>query len=197
MMTDALVYLCAAVLCVPIAKRLGLGSVLGYLIAGAVIGHWGLQLVSDAKSTSIKNFSQFGVVLMLFLIGLELDPKRLWSMRREVFGGGTLQFLLCGLTLGLGAVCVGMGWTPGILAGLALGMSSTAIAMQTMTERNFVTTPTGRSGFAILLFQDVAAIPLLAILPFLAPETAANDAPGWMDAVRAFFAIIAVIVIGR
>jgi glutathione-regulated potassium-efflux system ancillary protein KefC len=195
MMLDALVYLCAAVLCVPIAKRLGLGSVLGYLIAGAAIGPWGLGMVSDVES--ILEFSEFGVVLMLFLIGLELDPKRLWAMRREVFGGGALQFLLCGLALGVAGALFGLGWKAGLVAGFALAMSSTAIAVQTMTERNFLTTPTGRSAFAILLFQDIAAIPLLAIIPLLASEASASDVPMWMGLLKAFGAIAGVIVIGR
>jgi glutathione-regulated potassium-efflux system ancillary protein KefC len=195
MMIDALIYLGAAVVCVPIAKRLGLGSVLGYLIAGAVIGPWCFRLVEDVES--IMHFSEFGVVLMLFLIGLELDPKRLWSMRREVFGGGALQFLVCGLALGACVVFTGLELKAGVVAGLALGLSSTAIAVQTMAERNFLSTPTGRSAFAILLFQDVAAIPLLAIIPLLAVQTAAHDTSMLMEALKAFGAIAGVIVIGR
>ena len=106
MMIDALIYLAAAVITVPIAKKLGLGSVLGYLIAGAAIGPWGLSLVSDVES--IMHFSEFGVVLMLFVIGLELDPKRLWSMRREVFGGGALQLGTCGIALAFAGLLLGL-----------------------------------------------------------------------------------------
>jgi glutathione-regulated potassium-efflux system ancillary protein KefC len=195
MMLDALIYLAAAVLCVPVAKRLGLGSVLGYLIAGAVIGPWGLRLIEDVES--ILHFSEFGVVLMLFVIGLELEPKRLWSMKSEVFGGGTLQLVICGAALAGGGLLLGLEWKAALIAGLALALSSTAIAMQTMTERNFVTTPTGRSGFAVLLFQDVAAIPLLAVIPLLAAQKAANEAPVWREALLAFAAITGVVVIGR
>jgi glutathione-regulated potassium-efflux system ancillary protein KefC len=195
MMRDALIYLCAAVLCVPIAKRLGLGSVLGYLVAGVLIGPYGMGFVEDVES--IKDFSQFGVVLMLFLIGLELDPKRLWDMRREVFGGGLLQFVMCGLALGVGAHYAGLGWTASLVAGLALAMSSTAIAVPIMTERNILSTPTGRSAFAVLLFQDMATIPLLAAIPLLALNPAAHEVPVWIEALKAFGAIAGVIVIGR
>jgi glutathione-regulated potassium-efflux system ancillary protein KefC len=195
MMIDALIYLAAAVVMVPIAKRLGLGSVLGYLLAGIVIGPWGFKLVSDVES--IMHFSEFGVVLMLFVIGLELDPKRLWSMRREVFGGGTLQIAVCGLALAAGAMVFGLDWKAALIAGLALALSSTAIAVATMTERNFLPTPTGRAGFAVLLFQDIAAIPLLAVIPLLAANATASSNPFWLDALKAFGAIAGVIIIGR
>jgi glutathione-regulated potassium-efflux system ancillary protein KefC len=195
MMIDALIYLAAAVVMVPIAKRLGLGSVLGYLLAGIVIGPWGFKLVSDVES--IMHFSEFGVVLMLFVIGLELDPKRLWSMRREVFGGGALQIAVCGLALASGAMMFGLDWKAALIAGLALALSSTAIAVATMTERNFLPTPTGRAGFAVLLFQDIAAIPLLAVIPLLAANATASSNPFWLDALKAFGAIAGVIIIGR
>ena len=197
-MIDALIYLAAAVICVPIAKRLGLGAVLGYLIAGALIGPWGFGFIEDVEAT--MHFSEFGVVLMLFVIGLELEPKRLMTMRRSVFGGGSLQIALCGLALSGGAMLLGMGWKAALVVGAALALSSTAIAVATMTERNFLPTPTGQAGFAILLFQDIAAIPLLAIIPLLAVHvgelTLANPDPGWFAALKAFGAIAAVIVIG-
>ena len=193
-MIDALIYLAAAVICVPIAKRFGLGAVLGYLIAGAAIGPWGLRFIEDVEST--MHFSEFGVVLMLFVIGLELEPKRLMAMRKSVFGGGSLQIALCGLALSGGAMLLGMDWQAALVVGAALALSSTAIAVATMTERNFLPTPTGQAGFAILLFQDIAAIPLLAIIPLLAVQTVANADPGWLAALKAFGAIGAVIVIG-
>ncbi|MEQ1515358.1 MAG: glutathione-regulated potassium-efflux system protein KefC [Usitatibacteraceae bacterium] len=193
-MIDALIYLAAAVICVPIAKRLGLGAVLGYLIAGALIGPWGLRFIEDVEST--MHFSEFGVVLMLFVIGLELEPKRLMSMRKSVFGGGSLQLALCGLALAGGALLLGMDWKAALVVGAAMALSSTAIAVATMTERNSLPTPTGQAGFAILLFQDIAAIPLLAIVPLLGAQTVANPDPGWMNALKAFGAIAAVIVIG-
>jgi hypothetical protein len=129
MMRDALIYLAAAVLMVPLAKKLG-------LIAGVVIGPWGFRLVSDVES--IMHFSEFGVVLMLFVIGLELEPKRLWSMKREVFGGGSLQLGICGAALTGGAMLFGLPWQAALVAGMALALSSTAIAVATMTERNFL-----------------------------------------------------------
>lgn len=194
MLRDALIYLAATVVCVPLARRFGLGAVLGYLLAGTLIGPWGARFISDVES--IRHFSEFGVVLMLFMIGLELDPKRLWSMRREVFAGGTLQMLSGGALLAGGGMLYGLAATPALIVGLALALSSTAIAVQTMAERNLLSTPTGRSAFAILLFQDVAAIPLLAVVPFLAADATASSTPG-LDAAKAFAAIAGVIVIGR
>ena len=193
-MIDALIYLAAAVICVPIAKRFGLGAVLGYLIAGALIGPWGLRFIEDVETT--MHFSEFGVVLMLFVIGLELEPKRLMAMRKSVFGGGSLQLALCGLALAGGALALGMDWKAALVVGAAMALSSTAIAVATMTERNFLPTPTGQAGFAILLFQDIAAIPLLAIVPLLGAQAVANPDPAWLNAVKAFGAIAAVIVIG-
>ena len=193
-MIDALIYLAAAVICVPIAKRLGLGAVLGYLIAGALIGPWGLRFIDDVEKT--LHFSEFGVVLMLFVIGLELEPKRLMTMRKSVFGGGSLQMALCSIALSGGAMLIGLDWKAALVVGVALALSSTAIAVATMTERNFLSTPTGRASFAILLFQDIAAIPLLAIVPLLGVQAVANTDPGWLNALKAFGAIGAVIVIG-
>jgi len=194
-MRDALIYLAATVLCVPIAKRLGLGAVLGYLIAGVAIGPWGFRFIEDVEST--LQFSEFGVVLMLFVIGLELEPKRLLSMKSEVFGGGTLQLVLCGGALALAGMALGLGWKAALVAGAALALSSTAIAMAIMNERNFTPTPTGRTGFAILLFQDIAAIPLLAIIPLLAVQKTASSDPMWLAPLQVFGAIAGVVVIGR
>ncbi len=191
---DALVYLGAAVVCVPLAKRAGLGSVLGYLIAGCLIGPWGLGFVTNVQS--ILHFAEFGVVLMLFLIGLELDLKRLVGMRGPVFGGGALQMGACGALLGIGLWAAGLPWQGAIVAGLALAMSSTAIAVQTMAERNLLNAPVGRSAFAVLLFQDIAAIPLIALVPLLGSADAGGE-PGWQLAAKGLAAIVVVIVIGR
>jgi len=191
---DALVYLGAAVVCVPLAKRLGLGSVLGYLIAGCAIGPWGLGLVSDVES--ILHFAEFGVVLMLFLIGLELDTRRLWQMRGPVFGGGGVQMLACGGLLSAALLAAGLAWQAALAAGLALAMSSTAIAVQTMAERNLLAAPVGKAGFAVLLFQDIAAIPLIALVPLLGVP-ASGARPGWIGALEALAAVVAVILIGR
>ena len=138
---------------------------LGYLIAGAAIGPWGLGLISDADST--QNLAELGVVLMLFVIGLELDPRRFLAMRGVVFGGGTLQLAASGLVLGVALYFAGLTWQAALIGGLSLALSSTAIAMQALTERNELNTPTGRASFGILLFQDIAAIPLIALVPFV------------------------------
>jgi glutathione-regulated potassium-efflux system ancillary protein KefC len=195
MMLDALIYLAAGVLFVPLARRAGLGSVLGYLIAGVVIGPYAVGLVKDVES--IMHFSEFGVVLMLFLIGLELDPKRLWSMRRDVFGGGALQLAVCGGALWACALVAGLDVAAGGVSGLALALSSTAIAVQTMAERNLLSLPTGRSAFAVLLFQDIAAIPLLAVIPLLAPAAVQTSTPVWLDALAGFGAIAGIVIVGR
>ena len=190
---DVLVYLGAAVICVPIAKRTGLGSVLGYLVAGFLIGPSALRWVGDVQST--LHFAEFGVVLMLFLIGLELDLKRLIEMRRAVFGGGALQMTACGMLLAAGLLALGLPWQAALVAGLALAMSSTAIAVQTMNERNLMSAPVGRASFGVLLFQDIAAIPLIALVPFLGTGTGGGE--GWLGAGKAVAAIVAVVLIGR
>jgi glutathione-regulated potassium-efflux system protein KefC len=194
-MLEALVFLAAAVICVPLAARLGLGSVLGYLLAGAVIGPWGLRFVTDVEST--QNLAELGVVLMLFVIGLELDPRRLLEMRREVFRGGSIQIAICGAAIGAGLLAVGLPWQAALVAGLALALSSTAIAVQTMAERNELATPTGRSAFGILLFQDIAAIPLIAAVPLLGHVERAGAEPLWQKIGIAVAAIAGVVVIGR
>ena len=189
---EAMVYLGAAVICVPIASRLKLGSVLGYLVAGCAIGPFGLRLVGDATAT--LHFAEFGVVLMLFLIGMELDPARLWSMRGAVFGGGALQMTACGAALSVALRAVGLPWTAAGVAGLSIALSSTAIAVQTMRERGALGSPTGRSTFAVLLFQDVAAIPLIAVVPLLAGGGGGASAAG---VVRGLGAVAAVVFVGR
>jgi glutathione-regulated potassium-efflux system ancillary protein KefC len=192
---EALIFLGAAVLFVPVAARLGLGSVLGYLIAGAAIGPWGFGLVAAPESAGA--LAELGVVLMLFVIGLELDPRRLLEMRKQVFGGGSLQLAACGAALGLGLLALGLEWQAALIAGLALALSSTAIAVQTMAERNELPTPTGRAAFAVLLFQDMAAIPLIALVPLLAEVTQPDARPLWARLGIAAVAIAGVVFIGR
>lgn len=189
---EVMVYLAAAVVCVPITSRLKLGSVLGYLIAGCIIGPFGLRLVHDPHST--MHFAEFGVVLMLFVIGLELDIQRLWSMRKAVFGGGALQMIACGVPLGIALLPFGIPPAAAIVAGLTIGLSSTAIAIQTMKERAILASPIGRSTFSILLFQDIAAIPLIAVVPLLAGS---GGSSGYGGIVKGLGAVIAVIVLGR
>ena len=193
LLRSALLALAAAVILVPLATRAKLGSVLGYLIAGVLVGPFGLRLVTDVES--IMHFAEFGVVLMLFLVGLELDLKRLWQMRGAVFGGGAWQWFACALPLALGLTALGLPWPAAVVAGLALADSSTAMAIQMMSERNLMGAPVGRAGFSILLFQDLAAIPLMTVVPLLGPG--ASEDPVWQQALRALVAIAGVIVIGR
>ncbi|HXN14778.1 MAG TPA: monovalent cation:proton antiporter-2 (CPA2) family protein, partial [Usitatibacter sp.] len=194
-MLEVLIFLTAAVICVPLAARLGLGSVIGYLVAGALIGPWGLRLVSDVDAT--QNFAELGVVLMLFVVGLELDPRRVATMRREVFFGGALQLAACGAVLAIALLVLGISWQVAFVIGLALALSSTAIATQTMIERNELATPTGRSVFAILLFQDIAAIALIALVPLLGHVQRPGGATLWTKVGIAVAAIVGVVVIGR
>jgi glutathione-regulated potassium-efflux system ancillary protein KefC len=203
MLAEVLIFLAAAVICVPIAQRAKLGAVLGYLIAGALIGPFGLSLISDIES--IARFSEIGVVLMLFLIGLELEPKRLMEMRQTVLGGGIFQVCLSGVVIGVGLHLLGLDWKASLIAGFALALSSTAIAVAMMTERNLMPTKAGQSAFGISLFQDIAAIPILAVIPLLGVAVAAGGAhhasagglTGIWAALAAVGAIIGVIVIGR
>lgn len=193
-----LVFLVAAVVAVPLARRSGLGAVLGYLLAGAAIGPFALRLVTDVES--ILHFSEFGVVLMMFVIGLELEPRKLWALRRSIFGYGGAQLAACALVIGGAAALAGASWQVALVAGLGLALSSTAIALATLTERNLFGTPAGAASFGILLFQDIAAIPMIALLPLLAVESAEGagaGAAGWMAGVKAVAVIGAVVVGGR
>uniref|UniRef100_UPI0025EB2ACB cation:proton antiporter domain-containing protein n=1 Tax=Thiohalocapsa sp. TaxID=2497641 RepID=UPI0025EB2ACB len=165
------VYLCAAVVAVPVAKRLGLGSVLGYLIAGIAIGP--VFGIVGAETEQLQHFAEFGVVLMLFLVGLELKPQLLWQMRARLLGLGGLQVLAtAGAIAALGWVLLEH-WQTAVAAGLLLALSSTAIVLQTLSEKGLMATEGGRAGFSVLLFQDIAVIPMLALIPVLAmPELA-------------------------
>ncbi|WP_029525887.1 glutathione-regulated potassium-efflux system protein KefC, partial [Polaromonas glacialis] len=170
---NSFIYLAAAVVAVPLAKKLGLGSIIGYLAAGIAIGPWGLGLVTNVQD--ILHFAEFGVVLMLFLIGLELEPQRLWNLRRPIFGWGSAQLLSCAALLTGTAMAFGIGWPVALVAGLGLALSSTAIALQSINERNLMRTSSGQAGFSILLFQDVAAIPILALMPLLGTLGEGNE----------------------
>ncbi|TPD72294.1 potassium transporter [Flavobacterium microcysteis] len=166
---QAMIYLAGAVIMVPIAKRLGLGSVLGYLLAGIIIGPAFLGLIGT-KGHDIMHFAEFGVVMMLFVIGLELEPERLWRMRKKIAGMGGIQ--VAGTTLVLTAITLafGLDWKTALVLGMIISMSSTAIVMQTLNEKGWIKTVAGRSSFAVLLFQDIAIIPMLALLPLLASK---------------------------
>ncbi|MEO6017114.1 MAG: glutathione-regulated potassium-efflux system protein KefC [Polaromonas sp.] len=189
---NSFIYLSAAVVAVPLSQALGLGSIIGYLAAGIGIGPWGLGLVTNVQD--ILHFAEFGVVLMLFLVGLELEPKRLWNLRRPIFGWGSAQVLGCAAVLTGVAMAFGVSWTTALVAGLGLALSSTAIALQAIGERNLMPTSSGQAGFSILLFQDVAAIPILALLPLLGAISGENEALAQTN--RAFEAIKIIAVIG-
>jgi len=192
---QALIYITAAVVCVPIAKRLGMGSVLGYLIAGIVIGPSMLGFIGK-EGQDIMHFAEFGVVMMLFLIGLEIEPAHFWKLRSRIFGLGGLQLCVTALFIGTGLYFVfGFSWQAALGAGLALSKSSTAIVMQTLKEKSLHTTRAGRSAFSVLLLQDMAVIPVLALLPFLAAQSGFFS--GWEQAGLLVGAVFTVVVAGR
>jgi len=188
---NSLIYLSAAVIVVPLGKALGLGSIIGYLAAGIAIGPWGLGLVTNVQD--ILHFAEFGVVLMLFLVGLELEPSRLWNLRRPIFGWGSAQVFGCAAVLFVVGVVAGAPWKVSLVASLGLALSSTAIALQVMGERNLLPTTSGQAGFSILLFQDVAAIPILALLPVLGAVSGNDDVSTAGAKVMEVVKIVAVI----
>ena len=193
MLIDAAIFLASAVIAVPIARALGLGSVLGYLGAGLVIGPWGLKLITHVES--ILDFSQFGVVMLLFVIGLELQPTRLWRLRVPVFGMGLAQVALTTAALAGIAMMLGLPRGPALIAGFGLAMSSTAFVLQMLAERNELATREGSNAFSILLFQDLAVIPLLALLPAVA--AGGKEAISIEPALRALGMIAMLVALGR
>ncbi len=211
----ALVFLAAAVISVPIAKRLGLGSILGYLIAGVIIGPFGIKLIGD-EGQDIMHFAEFGVIMMLFLVGLELQPSLLWRLRGPILGMGGLQVCASTAIISLIAVAFGVPFQSAVAVGMILSLSSTAIVLQTMKEKGLMGTDGGQRSFSVLLFQDIAVIPMLAFLPVLAigaggldpaisstdhaPEKGAlwvEGLPDWLHAIVIFGAIAAIIIAGR
>ncbi|HSW22032.1 MAG TPA: glutathione-regulated potassium-efflux system protein KefC [Burkholderiaceae bacterium] len=192
-----LVYLAAAVIAVPLARFAGLGSIIGYLVAGIAIGPFGLKLVSVPQA--MLHFAEFGVVLMLFLVGLELEPRRLWAMRRPIFGWGSLQLLGSAALLLAAAMLGGVPWRLALVAALGLAMSSTAIGLAVLNERNLGGTTAGQGVLSVALLQDIAAIPILALVPLLALGGGYDDRsdPIWKEALRAFGVIAAVVLGGR
>ncbi len=203
---EALIYLAAAIVFVPIAKKLGMGSVLGYLIGGIIIGPFFLGFVGE-EGKDIMHFAEFGVVMMLFLIGLELEPASFWRMRKLIFGTGALQMCGTSIFIFFGLLIAGFSWKAALACGLALSMSSTAIVMQTLREKGLTKTESGRSSFAVLLFQDISVIPILALLPLLAASAANAPAngqlkmleglPGWAQTVTLLVAVAAIVAGGR
>lgn len=206
MLTSALIYLFAAVFSVPIAKRLGLGSVLGYLIAGVLIGPFVFHLVGD--QTQVMHFAEFGVIMMLFLVGLELRPSRLWQMRRPILGLGGLQVILTAAAITGGLLLISdVTWQISLAIGLTLALSSTAIVLQSLTERGLLKTQAGSNSFSVLLFQDIAVIPILALLPLLAvgeiisnpdiQESLISHLPIWIQIIITTGTILAIILGGK
>jgi CPA2 family monovalent cation:H+ antiporter-2 len=213
LLSDAFVYLAAAVIAVPIANRLGLGSVLGYLIAGVVIGP--VLGVVGSETTDVQHFAEFGVVMMLFLVGLELRPAVLWKMRKQLIGLGGLQVVGTTAVFAGAGLLFGLSWQSALALGMILALSSTAIVLQTLNEKGWMKTQGGQSSFSVLLTQDIAVIPMLAILPLLAVahvDPHATDThgqaaghggealaalPGWAQALIILAVIAAIIVAGR
>lgn len=192
----AVALLGAGVIAVPIFKRIGLGSVVGYLVAGIAIGPFGLRVFTDPQS--ILNVAELGVVMLLFIIGLELKPSRLWALKHEIFGLGLAQVLLCGAVLAGAAILVGLAPPVAIVAAMGLALSSTAIVMQILEERGETTETHGQKIFSILLLQDLAIVPALAVVAFLAPGSGEeSDVSGWVQAAIAAGAILGVVIAGR
>lgn len=194
LITPALIYLSLSALLVPLFHKLGLGSVLGYLTAGFIIGPHALGVIQDVNSVS--GFAEFGVVFLLFIIGLELQPKKLWSMRKDLIGFGGLQILACTLGLGLIVKFFDLTWTQSMVIGFALSLSSTAFAMQTLIERKQLQTVPGKTAFAILLMQDIIAIPALALIPLLGGEIADSNLTRW-TALWFIATVIVLVLISR
>lgn len=207
LLEQSIVYLGAAVVVVPVVKWLNFSAVLGYLIAGIVIGPFVLGLVgsSEKEQLAVMHFAEFGVVMMLFLIGLELRPALLWRLRGPIIGMGGLQVLLSAIAMGVVAYCLGLPLNQAIAVGMILALSSTAIVLQTLAEKGQLKTPIGQNIFSVLLFQDIAVIPMLAVMPLLADgnvSTEVNDSliagyPAWVQMLAVIASVLLIILMGR
>ena len=202
LMEQAFVFLGAGVVTVPIAKRLGLGSVLGYLIAGVIIGPYVLGIVGSHLE-NVMHFAEFGVVMMLFLVGLELQPSILWKLRMPIVGLGGAQVLLSTAVLTAVALLFGLNWQMALAVGMILALSSTAIVLQLLNENGLMKTELGQSSFAVLLFQDIAVIPMLALMPLLAiagtaeTQASAGQLTGYRHALQLIAVIGGIILAGK
>ncbi|HEX7236291.1 MAG TPA: monovalent cation:proton antiporter-2 (CPA2) family protein [Gammaproteobacteria bacterium] len=202
LLTGVFVYLAAAVVAAPLFARLGLGSVLGYLVAGMVLGPSVLGLTGEAED--VRSFAEFGVIVMLFLVGLELQPSKILELHKPILGLGLFQVVLTAAAIGGAALLLGVAWHDALVVGLTLAMSSTAIVLQSLNERGLLRTSAGRSTFAVLLFQDVSVIPMFALLPLLAMEpapteeaTALASLPAWAQTVAVLGAVALIVLAGR
>lgn len=204
LLVQSATYLGAAVVSVPIAKRLGLGSVLGYLVAGVAVGPSVLGLI--AGGADVMHVAEFGVVMMLFLVGLELQPSKLWAMRGAVFGLGGIQVLASAAAIALAGFALGLRPSAAVAVGLIAAMSSTAMVLQALAEKGLLKSPAGETSFAVLLFQDLAVIPILAVMPLLAPAGVAvsegersliDTLPGWAGALTVLAAVAVIVLAGR
>ena len=199
---QAFVYLCAAVIFVPVAKRLGLGAVLGYLLAGVTIGPWVLGLVGT-EGHHVMHFAEFGVVMMLFLVGLELRPALLWQLRKPILGLGGCQVIGTIAAVAGVAMALGIDIEIALAVGMVIAMSSTAIVLSSLSERGLLKSQGGQASFSVLLFQDISVIPILAVFPLLAVaaaevvSTGGDDRPAWMSALLLFGAVGGVVLAGR
>ncbi len=193
-LVQTIIYLSSAILLVPIFKRLGLGSVLGYLIAGILIGPYALKLIPDPEQ--VLHFAEFGVVLMLFLIGLELESQKVWELRKILFGLGGLQVLGTVTLVAVVAHMLDFSWPIAIVIGMGVAMSSTAIGLTALTEKKLLSTPGGQASFATLLFQDLSVIPLFMLLALIAPSTSESGFDIWA-VVKALAVIAAIILASR
>lgn len=196
LLIEFVAYLAAVVVMVPLCVRFRLGAVLGYLAAGILIGPSVLGLLDDPEQSA--RLAEFGIVLLMFIIGLELKPSRLWAMRRDIFGLGLLQVMLCGLALtGVLLALTAMTWQAALVVGLPLGLSSTALVMQLLDERDLTNTPFGERAFSMLLFQDLAIVPLLTVTAALSRVPDPDALPGWMQALATIGAIAVLVLAGR
>lgn len=202
---QSMIYLAAAVVCVPIAKKLGMGSVLGYLLAGVIIGPFVVGFIGD-EGEDIMHFAEFGVVMMLFLIGLELEPKKLWAMRKQILGVGMSQLLGTAIILFGIAILLRLNWQSALAVSLALSLSSTAIVLQTYKEKGQLKSMVGRNSFSVLLFQDISVIPMLALFPllvFLPVEITAKHGnfiehyPAWVQTAIVLIAVNLIVLVGK
>jgi monovalent cation:proton antiporter-2 (CPA2) family protein len=202
LLTGTFVYLAAAVIAAPLFARFGLGSVLGYLVAGMVLGPSVLGLTGEAPD--VMSFAEFGVIVMLFLVGLELQPEKMWELHKPILGLGILQVVATAAAIGGAALLLGVAWQAALVVGLALAMSSTAIVIQSLHERGLMRTSAGRATFAVLLFQDVSVIPMFALLPLVAMQavpteeaTALASLPGWVQTIAVLGAVALIVLAGR